>query len=152
MSTISNIPVIQDWQLRRLIDILSYEYREVSNMFPGFFTKAYYIRPEGIDWVDIRGRQLRVVKTMGKADLQYDQDVYFRHPHRAVQVALKNKVLVVGFWCDNPEQFMTWLKEKIPDVDTIDYTERILSGRIYVEDVVQQQTPRIPDADIPPQD
>lgn len=127
---IDYIPKIQEWQLHRLLDSLS----RSKSSFPGLWVNAFYIRHDGIDEVQFSALyKPRVVKTMGQRDIQWYRDTWFSLPHAAVQVGFNDKVLVVGFWADNMQPLRDWLKEKMPDVDTLDSTERILSGRIFVE-------------------
>lgn len=142
------IPVVQEWQLRRLLDKLYFE-GNIQKMFPGFFSKAYRLRAEGVDWVDVSGHRIRVVKTMSRDELQYDQDVFFRIPHRAVQMTHNNKLLVVGFWCDNITDFEKWLKEVL-DAHTHRYPERSLFGQIPLEATSGTPTPEHSDGGLLP--
>lgn len=148
---IEGIPVVQEWQLQRLLDHIYYNQPTVERKFPGLFFKMYLIRPEGIDWVEWAGRRYRVVKTMGKEDLKFDRDLFWIHPHRALQVDYKSKALTVGFWCENLDQFVDFIKEIIPDVDTSHYPEGKISGRVYVDRLVHAPTSELhnerPDAD-----
>lgn len=126
------LTTIPQWQLRKLVDVLSYSMADIREEFPGFQTQAYYVRDSGVDWVEASGGRLRVVKTLSKSDLQYHRDVFFTHPHRALQVVLDHKVLVIGFWCQELDRFMEWLKEMLPDVDTNFNSERVLAGCLHL--------------------
>ncbi len=133
VDTLNLVPIVEEWQLRRLLDKLYFGGEQMRKHFPGLFTKAYYLRAEGVDWVDVEGRRIRVVKTMSRDELQFDQDVFFRQPHRAVQLQHNNKLLVVGFWCENIQDFDKWLKEELRNVDTFASAARILFGQIPLD-------------------
>lgn len=127
-----DVPVIEEWQLTRMMDNLyyaGYVYRE----FPGLISLGFFFREDGIDLLEYSGRRFRVLKTLSKADLQWYRDVFFIHPHTVLQIPMKDKLLLVGFWADNLADLKKWIREQIPHADTSDLIARVFTRPIDMD-------------------
>lgn len=130
------ILTIQEWQMRRLMTDLAH----VEKQFHQLRYYMFWVREDGIDEVILLNRRPHTMKTLSKHQVQWYHDTWFTIEHVAIQVEYPDRKLVIGFWADDIDNVIEWMKGELKDVDTTSLTKGLQLGQMGLASVVHTAT------------